>query len=84
MCDFLKKDIKLSWSAPQRESFSTFKKLLISGPVLGHFSPGTEVKIHSNAIGCGIGGNPVLVEIQDGRDRPIAYASRPFTAAGRH
>ncbi|GBM97320.1 Retrovirus-related Pol polyprotein from transposon 17.6, partial [Araneus ventricosus] len=63
----------------QKESFLTLKKLLTSGPVLGHFLPNAETKIHSDASGYGIGA--VLVQVQDGKERPLAYASRYLTAA---
>ncbi|GBN64348.1 Retrovirus-related Pol polyprotein from transposon 297 [Araneus ventricosus] len=64
------------------ESFLTLKKLLTSGPVLGHFLPNAETKIRSDASGYGIGA--VLVQVQDGKERPLAYASRSLTAAEKN
>ncbi|GBM06550.1 Retrovirus-related Pol polyprotein from transposon 17.6, partial [Araneus ventricosus] len=80
--DLLKKNAKFSWGTPQKESFLTLKKLLTSGPVLGHFLPNAETKIHSDASGYGIGA--VLVQVQDGKERPLAYASRSLTAAEKN
>ncbi|GBN73386.1 Retrovirus-related Pol polyprotein from transposon 17.6 [Araneus ventricosus] len=53
-----------------------------SGPVLEHFLPNAETKIHSDASGYGIGA--VLVQVQDGKERPLAYASRSLTAAEKN
>ncbi|GBM71939.1 Retrovirus-related Pol polyprotein from transposon 297 [Araneus ventricosus] len=58
------------------------EKLLTSGPVLGYFLPNAETKIHSDASGYGIGA--VLVQVQDGKERSIAYASRSLTAAEKN
>ncbi|GBO34796.1 Transposon Ty3-I Gag-Pol polyprotein [Araneus ventricosus] len=80
--DLLKKNAKFSWGTPRKESFLTLKKLLTSGPVLGHFLPNAETKIHSDASGYGIGA--VLVQVQDGKERPLAYASRSLTAAEKN
>jgi transposase InsO family protein len=77
--DLLRKDAKFSWFTPQKESFSTLRKLLTSGPVLGHFLPDAETRIHADASGYGIGA--VLVQVQEGQERPIAYASRSLSAA---
>ncbi|GBM89899.1 Retrovirus-related Pol polyprotein from transposon 297 [Araneus ventricosus] len=75
-----KKNAKFSWGTPQKESFLTLKKLLTSGPVLGHFLPNAEAKIHSDASGYGA----VLVQVQNGKERPLAYASRSLTAAEKN
>ncbi|GBN89140.1 Retrovirus-related Pol polyprotein from transposon 17.6 [Araneus ventricosus] len=80
--ELLKKNAKFSWGTPQKESFLTLKKLLTSGPVLGHFLPNAETKIHSDASGYGIGA--VLVQVQDGKERPLVYASRSLTAAEKN
>ncbi|GBM15782.1 Retrovirus-related Pol polyprotein from transposon 17.6 [Araneus ventricosus] len=82
LCMLLKKDAKFSSGTPQKGSFSTLKKLLTSGPVLKHFLPYAETKIHSDASGYGIGA--VLAQVQDGKERPIAYASRSLTAAEKN
>lgn len=80
--DLVKKDSKFSWNVAQRESFETLKKLLSRDPVLGHFLPDAETRIHSDASGYGIGA--VLVQVQDGKEKPIAYASRSLTAAEKN
>ncbi|GBN55420.1 Retrovirus-related Pol polyprotein from transposon 17.6 [Araneus ventricosus] len=67
---------------PQKGSFSSLKKLLTRGPVLGHFLLNTETKIHLDTSGYVIGA--VLVQIQDGKERPITYASSSLTAAEKN
>ncbi|GBM61441.1 Transposon Ty3-G Gag-Pol polyprotein [Araneus ventricosus] len=42
----------------------------------------TQKQIHSDASGYGIGA--VLVQVQDGKERPLAYASRSLTAAEKN
>ncbi|GFQ78001.1 transposon Ty3-I Gag-Pol polyprotein [Trichonephila clavata] len=53
------------------------KKLLASGPVLGHFLLNATKK--SDSSGYSI--SAVLVQVQGGKERPIAYASTSLTAA---
>ncbi|KAG8179214.1 hypothetical protein JTE90_004042 [Oedothorax gibbosus] len=43
-------------------------------PVLGYFNPTAETRIHTDASGYGIGG--VLVQIQNGEEKPIATGPR--------
>ncbi|GBN70479.1 Retrovirus-related Pol polyprotein from transposon 412, partial [Araneus ventricosus] len=80
--ELLKKDAKFAWESPQKRSFATLKKSLIGHPILGHFQPEADTLIHSDAIGYGIGA--VLVQIQDGQEKPIAYASRSLTPAEKN
>ncbi|GFQ91020.1 transposon Ty3-I Gag-Pol polyprotein [Trichonephila clavata] len=77
--DLLKKNAKFLWKTLQKESFSLLKKLLTSGPTLGHFLLNTETKIYFDASGYGIGA--ILLQIQVDRERPIANAPRFLTAA---
>ena len=75
--DLLKKDKEFKWTDAQEISFRRLKKELISEPVLGHFDENAPTQIHTDASGYGIG--TVLVQIQEARERPIAYASRTLT-----
>ncbi|GBM45530.1 Retrovirus-related Pol polyprotein from transposon 297 [Araneus ventricosus] len=47
-------------------------------PVLGHLFPNAETKIHLDA------GGLVLVQVQDGKERPIVEASRSLTATEKN
>ncbi|GBO18103.1 Transposon Ty3-I Gag-Pol polyprotein, partial [Araneus ventricosus] len=80
--ELLKKDAKFTWKSPQKHSFAALKKSLIGHPVLGHFQPEADTLIHSDASGYGIGA--VLVQMQDGQEKPIAYASRSLTPAEKN
>ncbi|GBN73697.1 Transposon Tf2-9 polyprotein [Araneus ventricosus] len=80
--ELLKKDAKFAWKSPQKHSFAALKKLLIGHPVLGHFQPEADTLIHSDASGYGI--DAVLVQMQDGQEKPIAYASRSLTPAEKN
>ncbi|GBN05222.1 Retrovirus-related Pol polyprotein from transposon 297 [Araneus ventricosus] len=59
-----------------------FSMMDLNGPVLGHFLPNEETKIHSDASGYGIGA--VIVQVQDGKERPLSYASRSLRAAEKN
>ncbi|UYV68342.1 K02A2.6-like [Cordylochernes scorpioides] len=58
---------------------ASFKTALISEPVFGHFDESADTHLHTDSSGHGIGA--VLLQIQGGKERPIAYASRSLTKA---
>ncbi|UYV75437.1 hypothetical protein LAZ67_13000274, partial [Cordylochernes scorpioides] len=60
-------------------AFEVLKTALISEPVLGHFDESADSHLHTDASGHGFGA--VLLQIQGGKERPIAYASRSLTKA---
>ncbi|UYV75691.1 K02A2.6-like [Cordylochernes scorpioides] len=63
----------------QKKAFEVLKTALISEPVLGHFDETADTHLHTDASGHSIGA--VLRQIQGGKVRPIAYASRSLTKA---
>ncbi|UYV70499.1 K02A2.6-like [Cordylochernes scorpioides] len=63
----------------QEKAFEVLKTALISEPVLAHFDESADTHLHTDASGHGIGA--VLLQIQGGKERPIAYASRSLTKA---
>ncbi|GFV13243.1 transposon Ty3-I Gag-Pol polyprotein [Trichonephila clavipes] len=75
----LKKVSMFLWGTSQKESFSCLQKLLTNGPVVGHFLSDAGTKIHTENSGYGIG--TVLLQVQGGKKKLIAYASRSLTAA---
>ncbi|UYV77687.1 K02A2.6-like [Cordylochernes scorpioides] len=77
--DLLKTEKQFYWDAAQEKAFEVLKTALISEPVLGHFDESTDTHLHTDASGHGIGA--VLLQIQGGKERPIAYASRSLTKA---
>ncbi|UYV63918.1 K02A2.6-like [Cordylochernes scorpioides] len=77
--DLLKTEKQFYWYAAQEKAFEVLKTALISEPVLGHFDESADTHLHTDASGHGIGA--VLLQIQGGKERPIAYASRSLTKA---
>ncbi|UYV77965.1 K02A2.6-like [Cordylochernes scorpioides] len=77
--DLLKTEKQFYWDAAQEKAFEVLKTALISEPVLGHFDETADIHLHTDASGHGIGA--VLLQIQGGKERPIAYASRSLTKA---
>ncbi|UYV73901.1 hypothetical protein LAZ67_11001356, partial [Cordylochernes scorpioides] len=77
--DLLKNEKQFYWDAAQEKAFEVLKTALISEPVLGHFDESADTHLHTDASGPGIGA--VLLQIQGGKERPIAYASRSLTKA---
>ncbi|UYV78935.1 hypothetical protein LAZ67_17000317, partial [Cordylochernes scorpioides] len=77
--DLLKTEKQFYWDAAQEKAFEALKTALISEPVLGHFDESADTHLHTDASGHGIGA--VLLQIQGGKERPIAYASRSLTKA---
>ncbi|UYV78594.1 hypothetical protein LAZ67_16002094, partial [Cordylochernes scorpioides] len=80
--DLLKNDVKLCWNKEKENAFEILKEALTSEPVLGHFIEDAEIHIHTDASGYGIGA--VLIQIQGGAERPIAYESRTLTKAEKN
>ncbi|UYV67845.1 hypothetical protein LAZ67_5002210, partial [Cordylochernes scorpioides] len=78
----LKKDSVFSWNIEERHAFEALKSALISEPVLGHFDHLSPTEIHTDASNYGIGA--VLAQIQKGKERAIAYASRTLNKAERN
>ncbi|UYV73254.1 hypothetical protein LAZ67_10002363, partial [Cordylochernes scorpioides] len=78
----LKKDSVFSWNIEERHAFEALKSALISEPVLGHFDHSSPTEIHTDARNYGIGA--VLAQIQKGKERAIAYASRTLNKAERN
>ncbi|UYV77521.1 K02A2.6-like, partial [Cordylochernes scorpioides] len=77
--DLLKKDSAFNWNQEEQNAFEALKSALISEPALGHFDYSSPTEIHTDASNYGIGA--VLVQIQKGKERAIAYASRTFNKA---
>ena len=74
----LKKNTQWTWGHQQEEAFKQIKLLLISPPVLAHYSPDRKPFIAADASQFGIG--TVLYQIQeDNSRRPICYISRSLS-----
>ncbi|GFW13448.1 transposon Ty3-I Gag-Pol polyprotein [Trichonephila clavipes] len=68
--------------ADEKESFEKLKTAFTSEPVLGLFDEKAPTELHADASGCSLG--TLLVQIQKGKEKVIAYASRTLTKAERN
>lgn len=73
----LRNNMCFHWSTEQTKAFEGLKMALTTVPALGHFVPGTDTEIRTDASGYGIGA--VLAEIIYGTQLVIAYASGTLT-----
>ena len=72
------KDTAWLWEASQETAFQQVKDMLVSPEILAHYDPDRPTVIAANASSERIGA--VLLQIQDdGRRRPVCYASRSLT-----
>ena len=76
----LQKKARWHWGQEQQEAFAKVKELLVSSQLLVHYDPSTEVILSCDASPYGVGA--VLSHImEDGSEKPIAYASRSLAPA---
>ena len=74
----LKKDQEWFWDAPQEKAFRQIKDMLISTEVLAHYDTNKDSIVSTDACQYGIGA--VLLQVDEqGRRRPVAYASRSLS-----
>ena len=78
----LRKGSAWKWEADEQASFDQAKKLLLSSQVLAHYDPTKELVVSCDASQYGIGA--VLAHrMDDGAEKPIAFASRTLAPAER-
>ena len=83
MVELTRKGQEFAWTETCQNSFERLKKLLVGADVMGYpLEGGGSFILDVDASDCGIGG--VLQQIQDGRERVIAYASRALNKAERN
>lgn len=78
----LRKDCPWIWSREQNEAFSEAKRLLVSSPLLVHFDPSKRHVLSCDSSSYGIG--CVLHQNENGKLRPVAFASRTLSAPERN
>ena len=69
-----KKNVQFVWDESCQAAFEILKKKLCSAPVLAYPKPGLRYLLDTDASDVGVSG--VLSQIQDGKERVIAYASK--------
>ena len=78
--DLLHQNNKWIWDKSQQDAFDQSKKMLVSTNVLVHFNPKLKVILDCDASQYGLG--VVLShKMENGTQRPIAYASRTLSVA---
>ena len=69
------------WGPEQEEAWNDLKGHLLSAPILANPNPDQEFILDTDASAYGIGA--VLSQVQDGKERVIAYASRSLSKPER-
>ncbi len=81
--DLMKTGANWHWSRECQESLDQVKKQLASSPVLVHYDPGKPLTVACDASPFGIG--CVLSHVmENGEERPVAYASRTLNSAEKN
>ena len=70
------------WGEAQQGAFETLKEKLSSPPILAYADFSKPFVLHTDASGEGLGA--VLYQVQDGREKVIAYASRGLRQGEKH
>ena len=78
----LRKDVKYSWSRSCESAFCHLKSEIASNRVVMPFNPNLQVRLTTDASPVGIAA--ILSHVVEGKDRPIAYASRSLTDSERN
>ena len=82
MRQLMRKESAWYWGPDQDRSFQKVKEVLVSPEVLAHYNPQLPTIVAADASCVGIGA--VLMQIQEnGKRRPVAYASRSLTDTER-
>ena len=80
---FLRNDVVWKWEVEQQDAFDKAKNQLQSSDVLVHYDPQKELVVSCDASPYGAGA--VLFHVmEDGSERPVAYASRTLSTAERN
>ena len=80
---FMRKDVVWKWEVEQQEAFDKAKNQLQSSDLLVHYDPEKELVVSCDASPYGVGA--VLSHVmEDGSERPVAYALSTHSTAERN
>ena len=77
-----KKMFKVYWGPEQQQAFETLQRLCTESPILAYADFKTPFILHTDASGDELGA--VLYQVQEGKQRVIAYASQSLTRSERN
>ena len=77
-----KNKFKVHWGPDQQEAIETLQRLCTESPILAYADFKAPFILHTDASGDGLGA--VLYQVQEGKQRVIAYASRSLTRSERN
>ena len=77
-----KKKFKVHWGPEQQEAFETLQGLCTESPILAYADFKAPLILHTDASGDGLGA--VLYQVQEGKQRVIAYVSRSLSRSERN
>lgn len=72
-----KADVPFKWEIQKQQAFQQLQRRLQSPPVLAHFDEYSHTEAHTDASNVGLG--TVLVQVQKGQQRILAYTSRALS-----
>ena len=79
----LQKKVPWRWDTQEQESFDRAKQALMSDCLLVHFNPDLPLVVACDASPYGIGA-VLSHRMEDGQDKPIAFASRSLSSAEKN
>lgn len=81
--NLLKKESSFVWSEECQDAFDLVKSVMASDKVLAHYNQNLPVKLTCDASIYGLGA-AIFHVMEDGTERPIAYASRTLSKAEKN
>lgn len=81
--DLLQKNRKWLWTTKCTQAVKTAKELLTTSNLLMHYDPSLPLKLAADASQYGLGA-VISHVLQNGEERPIAFASRSLTASEKN
>lgn len=77
--ELLKQNVKWFWSKECNDAYKKIKEMLTSAPILTHYDQNKEIRLTTDASDYGIGAMITHI-MEDGSEKPIAFASRTLSS----